>query len=90
MGNPADFMGFERPRADINARTWKERLYSLADGHTDKWAKYGPFTSLKAARNTSSRIKGVATSMNLQIRTTVQGNEKGEHFLFVKVTTDGI
>lgn len=90
MSNPAEFMGFERPRTDINARTWKERIYSLADGHIDEWAKYGPFTNSKSARNTASRIKHISNSMKLNVRTNVEGNEKGEYFLFVKVTTDGI
>jgi len=85
MTDAAEFLGFQQPKRDLNARSWKERIQALHDEHLNKWAKYGPFSSKKATQNTAARIKRQGKEMQLKVETHIEGNEFREQFLFVRV-----
>jgi len=83
---PAPFVGFEEPKNDINAYTWKERIEALSDSHPNKWAKYGPFASSKTANNIASKIRSVTEHT---VVTSVESNDD-KYYLFIKVTPNGV
>jgi hypothetical protein len=85
MGNAAEFIKFQRPHQDINARSWKDRLRALEDGHKNKWAMYGPFKTYKSASNAKSSVNKYATQLEFNVYTSIEGNENREYFLFITV-----